>query len=172
MVYAIVVVHVVQLSVVQEARLGASAAEIAMAVVHVAVGHRAPIMWARTHIHVVALALAKDAIAPLGTLVVHMVSAIFLTFTAIKSSLPLSASTIKHVLVATLLAYASDGGVVDEGGTDSTTITPCRSSNVAVAGTVVVTSLVMSPYGVINMATIVCGGMCAGGGGRDCAHGG
>jgi hypothetical protein len=101
-----------------------------------------------------------------------MVSAIFLTFTAVESPLPLSSSVIQHVLVAALLGYTSDGGVVDEGGTDSTTITPCRSSNVAVAGMVVVTSLVTSPYGVINMATIVCGGMCAGGGGRDSTCGG
>ena len=143
-----------------------------MAVVHIAIGRRAPIVWARAHICVVALALAKDAVAPLGALVVHMVSAIFLTFTTIESPLPLSPSTIKRVLIATLLAYASDGGVVDEGGTDSTMITPCCSSNIAVVGTVVVTSLVTSPYGVINMATIVCGGMCAGGGGRDSAHGG
>jgi hypothetical protein len=171
MVYAIVVVRVVQLSVTQEARPGASTTEIAMAVVHVAVGRRAPIMWARAHICVVALALAKDAVAPLGTLVVDMISAIFLTFTTIESPLPLPPSTIKRVLIVTLLGHTSDGGVVDEGSTDSTTITPCRSSNVAIAGTVVVTSLVTSPYGVINMATIVCGGMCAGGGGRDCARG-
>jgi hypothetical protein len=62
------------------------------------------------------------------------------------------------VFVTLFLGYSSNGGIVDEGGTDSTTITPCRSSNVAVVGTVVVTSLIMSPYGVINMATMVCGG--------------
>jgi hypothetical protein len=118
------------------------------------------------------LALAQNAVAPLGALVVHMVSAIFLTFTAIKPPLPLSSPATNRILVAALLGHTSNGGVVDEGGTDSTTITPCRSSNVAVAGTVVVTSLVTSPYGMINMATIICGGMCAGGGGRDCARGG
>jgi hypothetical protein len=143
-----------------------------MAIVYVAEARRAPIVWARAHVGVVALALTQDAVAPLGALVVDMVSSIFLTFTAIESPLSLPSSTIDCVLVAAPLGYASNGGVIDEGGTDSTTITPCRSSNVAVAGTVVVTSLVTSPYGVINMATIVCGGMCAGGGGRDCARGG
>jgi hypothetical protein len=101
-----------------------------------------------------------------------VVSAIFLTFAAVESPLSLSVSAIKGILVVSLFGYAPDGGIVDEGGTDSTTITPCHSSNVAIAGTVVVTSLVTSPYGVINMATIVCGGMCAGGGGRDSARGG
>jgi hypothetical protein len=129
-------------------------------------------MWARTHISVVSLALAQNAVAPLGALFVHMVSTIFLAFTAIEPPLSLSSSMIERVLVAALLGYTPDGGVVEKGGTDSTTITPCRSSNVAVAGTVVVTSLVTSLYGVINMATIVCGGMCAGGGGRDCARSG
>jgi hypothetical protein len=100
-----------------------------------------------------------------------MVSAILLALTAVKPPLALTLPTIECILVAPLLGHASDGGVVDEGGTNSTTIAPCRSSNVAIAGTVVVTSLVTSPNGVINMATIVCGGMCAGGGGRDSAHG-
>jgi hypothetical protein len=101
-----------------------------------------------------------------------MVSTIFLTLAAVKPPLTLPLSVIECILVSLLLGYASDGGVIDESGTDSMTITPCRSSNVAVVGTVVVTSLVTSPYGVINMATIVCGGMCAGGGGRDSARGG
>ena len=109
---------------------------------------------------------------PFGALIVHMVSTIFLTFTAVESPLPLPSPAIECVLVASFLGHTSDGGIVDEGGTDSTTITPCRSSNVAVVGTVVVTSLVTSPYGMINMATMVCSGMCAGGGGRDIARGG
>jgi hypothetical protein len=117
-----------------------------MAIVHVAVGGHAPIMWTRAHICIVSLALAQNAVVPLGALVVHVVSAIFLTFTAIKPLLSLPAPTINRVLVVSLLGHASDGGVVDEGGTDSTMITPRRSSNVAVAGTVVVTSLVTSPY--------------------------
>jgi hypothetical protein len=101
-----------------------------------------------------------------------MVSTVFLTFTTVESPLSLSSSAIERILVAPLLGYASDGGIINEGGTNSTTITPCHSSSVAVTGTVVVTSLVTSPYGVINMATIICGSMCAGGGGRDNAHGG
>jgi hypothetical protein len=101
-----------------------------------------------------------------------MVSAIFLTLAAVEPPLSLPLSAVECILVTPLLGHASNGGVVDEGGTDSMTITPCRSSNVAVTGMVVVTSLVMSPYSVINMATIVCGGMCAGGGGRDSARGG
>jgi hypothetical protein len=172
MIYTIVVIRVVQLPVAQEARLGAAATKVAMAVIHVAEARHASIMWARAHICVVALALTQDAVAPLGALVIYVVSSIFLTFTAIKSLLSLSSSTIDCVLVVAFLGHASNGGIVDEGGTDSTTITPCRSSNVAIAGTVVVMSLITSPYGVINMATIVCGGMCAGGGGRDCARGG
>jgi hypothetical protein len=101
-----------------------------------------------------------------------MVSTIFLTLAAVEPLLTLPPSVIECILIAPLLGHVSDGGVVNEGGTDSTTITPCRSSNIAVAGTVVVTSLITSPNGVINMATIVCGGMCTGGGGRDSAHGG
>jgi hypothetical protein len=172
MVDAIVVVCVSQLSVAQKARLGASTTKIAMAVIHVAEGRRAPIMWARAHVRVMSLTSAQDTAAPLGTLLVHMVSSVLLTFTAVEPPLSLPSPAVERILIATLLGHASDGGVVEEGGTDSTTITPCRSSSVAVAGTVVVTSLVTSPYGVINMATIVCGGMCAGGGGRDCALGG
>jgi hypothetical protein len=172
MIYAVVVICIVQLPVMQEARLGAAMTEVVMAVIHVAEGRHAPIMWARAHVCVMSLALTQDTVAPLGTLVVHMVSTVFLTFTAVESLLSLPLSTIECILIAPLLGHASDGGIVDEGGTDSTTITPCHSSNVAVAGTVVVTSLVTSPYGMINMATIVCGGMCAGGGGRDSARGG
>jgi hypothetical protein len=118
------------------------------------------------------LAVTEDAVAPLGALFIHMVSSILLALAAIEPPLSLPSPMIECVLIAPLLGYASDGGVINEGGTNSTTITPCRSSNIAVTGTVVVTSLVTSPYGVINMATIVCGGMCAGGGGRDSARGG
>jgi hypothetical protein len=172
MIHTIVVIGVGQLSIAQEARLGAASAKVAMAVIHVAEGRRTSVVRPRAHIGIVSLALTEDAVAPLGALVVHVVSTVLLTFTAIKSPLFLPTPAIYCILVAPLLGHASDGGVVDEGGTDSTTITPCRSSNVAVAGTVVVTSLVTSPYGVINMATIVCGGMCTGGGGRDSALGG
>jgi hypothetical protein len=74
MVDAIVIVRVVQLSVAQEARLGASTTEIAMAVVHITVGCRAPIMWVWAHVGVMALALAQNTVAPLGALFVDMVS--------------------------------------------------------------------------------------------------
>jgi hypothetical protein len=102
--------------------------------------------------------MTEDAVAPLGALLVDMISAILLALTAIEPLLALASSLVVHMFIVLLLSYASDGGVVDEGGADSMTITPCRSSNVAVVGMVVVTSLVMSPYGVINMATIVSSG--------------
>jgi hypothetical protein len=116
--------------------------------------------------------MTQNAVAPFGALLVYVVSAIFLTLATVKPPLTLPSPAIECILVTLLLGYTSDGGIVDEGGTDSTTITPCRSSNVAVVGMVVVTSLVTSLNGVINMATIVCSGMCAGGGGRDSACGG
>jgi hypothetical protein len=143
-----------------------------MPVVHVAEAGGAAVVRARAHVHVVSLTMTQDATAPFGALVINVVCAIFLTLAAIKPSLALTSPMVECILIVSLLAYVSDGGVVDKGGTDSTTITPCRSSSVAVAGMVVVTSLVTSPNGVINMATIVCGGMCAGGGGRDSARGG
>jgi hypothetical protein len=145
--------------------------EVTMTIVHVAEGLRAAVVQTRAHVGVMPLPLAQNAIPPFGTLFVYMVSAVLLALTAVKPPLSLPSAAVECILVAPLLGYASDGGIVDEGGTDSTTITPCRSSNVAVVGTVVVMSLVTSPYGVINMATIVCSGMCAGGGGRDSACG-
>jgi hypothetical protein len=129
-------------------------------------------MWSWTHICVVPLPVTQDTAAPLGALFVDMVSAILLALTAIEPLLSLALPAIEGMLIAPLLGYAPDGGVVDEGGTNSMTITPCRSSNIAVAGMVVVTSLITSPNGVINMATIICGGMCTDGGSRDNACGG
>jgi hypothetical protein len=143
-----------------------------MPVIHITEACCAAIMWARAHIHVMPFTVTQDTVVPFGALFVYMVSAIFLTLATVKPPLTLSSPAIECILVTPLLGYASDGGIVDEGGTNSTMITPCHSSNVAVAGMVVVTSLVTSPNGVINMATIVCGGMCAGGGGRDSARGG
>jgi hypothetical protein len=171
MVDTIIIIHIVQLSVMQKARLGAAAAKIAMPVVHITETCGAAIMRAQAHVCVVSLTTTQDTAAPLGAFIVYMVGAILLTLAAVKPPLALTLPMIECILVASLLGYASDGGVVDEGGTNSTMITPCRSSNVAVAGTVVVTSLIMSLNGVINMATIVCGSMCAGGGGRDNACG-
>jgi hypothetical protein len=141
-------------------------------VIHVTEARGAAIVRARAHVRIVSLTATQDAAAPFGAFVIHMVSAIFLTFATVKPLLALTSPAIECILVAPLLGYVSNGDAVDEGGTDSTTIIPCRSSSVAVAGMVVVTSLVTSPNGVINMATIVCGGMCAGGGGRDSARGG
>jgi hypothetical protein len=172
MIDAIVIVRVGQLSIAQEAQLGAAAAEVAVAIVHVAEARGATIMQPQAHVHIVSLTATQDATAPFGALLVNVVSAILLALTAIESPLALTSPAIVHMLVVPLLGYASNGGVIDEGGTDSTMITPCRSSNVAVAGMVVVTSLVTSLNGVINMATIICGSMCTGGGGRDNARGG
>jgi hypothetical protein len=118
------------------------------------------------------LTATQDAVVPFGAFLIDVVSAILLALTTIESPLALTPPTIVCMFIAPFLGYVSDGGIVDEGGTNSTTITHCCSSNVAIAGTVVVTSLVTSLNGVINMATIVCSGMCAGGGGRDSAHGG
>jgi hypothetical protein len=143
-----------------------------MPIVHITEAGGAAVVRVQTHICVVSLATTQDAVVPFGALVVDMVGAIFLTLAAVKSPLALTSSAVECILVTPLLGYASNGGIVDEGGANSTTITPCHSSNVAITGMVVVMSLVMSLNSVINMATIVCGGMCAGGGGRDSACGG
>jgi hypothetical protein len=172
MVDALIIVCIVQLSIAQKARLGAAATEVTMPVIHVTETCGAAVVQAWAHVRVVSLTATQDLIAPLGALVINVVGAIFLTLAAIKSPLALTSPTIECILIAPLLSYTSDGGIIDEGGTDSMIITPCHSSSVAIMGTVVVTSLIMSPNGVINMATIVCGGMCAGGGSRDSAHGG
>jgi hypothetical protein len=172
MIDSLVIICIVQLSIMQEARLGAVVAEVAVSIVHITEARGAAIMRSWTHIHVVPFTEAQDAVVPFGTLLINVVSAILLALTAIKSLLALTPPTIMCMLIAPFLGHGSDGGIIDEGGTDSTTITPCRSSSVAITGTVVVTSLVTSPNSVINMATIVCGGMCAGGGGRDNTCGG
>jgi hypothetical protein len=79
---------------------------------------------------------------PLGTLLVDVIRAILLALATVESSLALSLPLVLHMFVAPLLYYTSDGGIVNEGSTDSTMITPCRSLSVAIAGTVVVTSLI------------------------------
>jgi hypothetical protein len=172
MINGIVVICVGQLSIAQEAQLGAAATEVAMPIVHVAEARGAAVVRSRIHICVVPLTATQDATVPLGALLIDVISAILLALTAVKPLLTLTLSVVVCMFVALLLGHASDGGVVDEGGTNSMTITPCHSSNVAVAGMAVVTSLVTSLNSVINMAIIVCGGICAGGGGRDNAHGG
>jgi hypothetical protein len=129
-----------------------------MSVVHVAETHRAAVMRSWTHVGVVPLAMTQNAVAPLGAFLVDMISAVLLALTAIEPLLSFSPPAVIRMFVVLFLGYTPDGGIIDEVGTDSTTITPCHSSSVAIAGTVVVTSLVTSPYGVINMATMVCGG--------------
>jgi hypothetical protein len=143
-----------------------------MSIVHIAETCGTAVMWLQAYIRVVPLAMTQDTAAPFGAFLVDMVSAILLALTAVEPLLALTPPVIMCMFIASLLGHASDGGIVNEGGTDSTMITPCRSSNVAIAGTVMVTSLITSLNSVINMATIVCSGMCTGGGGRDNAHGG
>jgi hypothetical protein len=158
MIDSIVIIHVVQLTIAQEARLGAALAEVAMPVIDVAEAHHAAVVQSWAHVRVVPLAVTEDAVVPLGAFLVDMISAILLALTAVEPPLALTPSSVLCMFIAPLLCYASNGGVVDEGGTNSMMITPCCSSNVAIMGTVVVMSLVTSPYGVINMATIICGG--------------
>jgi hypothetical protein len=129
-----------------------------MPVIHIAEARRAAVMRSWAHVGVVPLTMTQDAVAPLGAFVIDMVSAVLLALTTIKPLLSLTPPTVICIFIVPFLGHVPDGGVVDEGGTNSTTITPCCSSNVAIAGMVVVTSLVTSLYGMINMATMVCGG--------------
>jgi hypothetical protein len=126
-------------------------------IIHIAEARCAAIVWSWTHVGVVSLAMTQDTVVPLGAFFIDMVGAVLLALTTIEPSLALASPTVVCVFVVLLLGYTSNWGVVDEGGADSTTITPCCSSNVAVMGTVVVMSLITSLYGMINMATIVCG---------------
>jgi hypothetical protein len=157
MIYGIVVVCVVQLAIAQKAQLWAAVPKVMVPVVHIAKACHAPIMWLWAHVGIMPLTMTQDAVAPLGAFFVDMISAVLLALTTIEPLLTLALSVVVRMFVALLLGYASNGGVINEGGTNSTMITPCRSSNVAIVGTVVVMSLVTSLYGVINMATIVCG---------------
>jgi hypothetical protein len=104
-----------------------------------------------------ALPHAEDAVAPLGALFIHMISTVCLALAAVKVTLALALPAIQCMPVS-LLDYTSNGGIIEEGGTNSTMIAPCHSSSVAVMGMVVMISLIMSLNGVINMATIVSGG--------------
>jgi hypothetical protein len=158
MIYNIVVIYVVQLAIAQKARLWAVVSKVVVPIVHIAETRYASVMWLWTHVGVVPLAMTQDAVAPLRAFFVDIISAILLALTAIEPPLTLALPTVVHMFVVLLLGHVSDRGIVNEGGTNSTTIAPCHSSNVAIAGMVVVMSLVMSPYGMINMATIVCGG--------------
>jgi hypothetical protein len=133
-------------------------AKVTVPVVHVTEPSGVPIVRLWAHISVMPLTAAQDTVAPLGAFFINMVSAILLTLAAVETMLALTVPLVEHMLVTLLLCHASNGGIIDEGGTDSTMITPCCSLSVAIVGMVVVTSLVMSPYGMINMATIVCDG--------------
>jgi hypothetical protein len=146
--------------------------KIAVSIVHVAETHGAAVVRSWAHIHVVPLTMAQDEAVPLGAFLIDMVSAILLALTTVEPPLALTLPAIMRVFIALLLGYASNEGVINKGGTNSMTITPCCGSNVAIVGTGVMTSLITSPNSVINMATIVCSGMCTGGGSRDNAHGG
>jgi hypothetical protein len=127
-----------------------------MPVIDVAKACHAAIVWSWAHVSIVPLAMTEDAVAPLGAFLVDMISAVLLALTTVEPPLALASSLVMCMLIALLLCYMSNRGVIDEGGTDSMMITPCHSSNVAVVGMVVMMSLVTSLYGVINMATIVC----------------
>jgi hypothetical protein len=117
-----------------------------MPVVDIAETCCAPVVWLWAHVSIMPLTVTQNAIVPLGALFVNMISAIFFALaTVVEPALALPPTTFQRVLVALLLCYSPDGGIINEGGTDSMMITPCRSSSVAVMGTVVVTSLVMSP---------------------------
>jgi hypothetical protein len=133
------------------------AAQVAMSIVHIAEACCAAIMQLWAHISIVPLTVTQDTVVPLGTLLIDMIGTICLTLaTVVEAPLSLTMPSLQCILVTLFLHHSSNGGIVNEGGTDSTTITPCCSSSVAIMGTVVVTSLIMSLYGVINMATIVC----------------
>jgi hypothetical protein len=133
--------------------------QVAMPIVHIAEACYVTVMWLWTHVSVVSLTMTEDTTVPLGAFFVYVISTIFLALAAIMEPLLTLAMSMLHcILIVVLLCYLANGGIIDEGGTDSMMITPCHSSSVAIVGTVVVMSLVTSPYGVINMATIVCGG--------------
>jgi fluoride ion exporter CrcB/FEX len=158
MVHAVVVICIVKLSIMQEAQLGTMMAKVVMPIVHKAIARGIAIMGSWAHVDVVALTSAQDAVVPLGTLLVNVIGAILFALATVEPLLTLTPPVIQCVLIALLLGHASDWGIVNEGGANSTMITPCCSSSVAVVGTVVVMSLITSLNGVINMATMVCSG--------------
>jgi hypothetical protein len=129
-----------------------------MPIIHITVSGGAAVVGLWTHVSVMPLTTAQDTVVPFGTLLINMVSAILLALTTVKPLLALTPPSVQCMLVALLLRHSSNRGVVNEGSINSMTITPCHSSSVAIVGMVVMTSLIMSPNGVINMATMVCGG--------------
>jgi hypothetical protein len=158
MIDAIIIICIIKLAIAQEAQFGAVASKVVVSVIHIAKAHGAAIVGPWAHVSIVSLTVAQDVVVPFGALFVDVVGAIFLALTAVKAALALPSPVVQCMLVTLLLCHLSDGGVIDESGTDSMTITPCRSLSIAIAGTVVVMSLVMSLNGMINMATIVCSG--------------
>jgi hypothetical protein len=90
MIYGIVIVCIVQLAIAQETRLGAAATEVVVPIVYVAEACHATVMQSWAHVGIVPLAVAQDTVAPLGALVVDMVSAVLLAFTAVEPPLTLT----------------------------------------------------------------------------------
>jgi hypothetical protein len=134
------------------------ATEVVVSILHITVAISTAIVGSWAHVGVMPLTHAQDTVMPFGALFIGMVCPIGLTLTTVEASLALALPMVKCMLIALLLCHASNGGIVDEGGTDSMMITPCHSLSVAMAGTLVMMSLVMSPYSMINIATIVSSG--------------
>jgi hypothetical protein len=86
MINTIIVVHIVQLSVAQEAQFGAAATKVAVPIVHITEARGAAIVWPRAHVRIVSLTAAQDAAVPFGTLLIDMVSAV--TIPGIRAGRP------------------------------------------------------------------------------------
>jgi hypothetical protein len=148
------VVHIVQCTIVQEAQLGVVVAKVAVPIFHVTVAVSAAVIRLWAHVSVMSLPHAQDAIVPPRAFVIDIICPIGLTLTAVEALLPM----VEHMFVMLLLGHTSNGSIIKEGSTNSITITPCCSLSVAMVGTLVMMSLIMSLYGVISMATIVSSG--------------
>jgi hypothetical protein len=94
MIDGVIIICIVQLTIVQEARLGAVSAKVAMPIVDVAEAHCAAVVWSWAHIRVVPLAMTEDIVVPLRAFLVDMISAVLLALTAIKPPLTLAVAGI------------------------------------------------------------------------------